>query len=113
MFDHTLQAARDEFEHEVQSEVEERSLLERRLALAEERVNNLEVIVSGRIASALGTASRTTTEAMRRLDKRAEDVGLALRDIKPGRAPSRGRWAGAVSDLGLSRRRRRGPGTMR
>lgn len=80
----SLTTDRDELTRDLAQEREERSLLERRLDLAEERVRNLEEIVSGRIDfSALETSlEHHHIEVTRRNDERHAEQMAALKDIK-------------------------------
>lgn len=80
----SLTTDRDELTRDLQAERDERSLLERRLDLAEERVKNLEEIVSGRIDfSALETQlEHHHIEVTKRNDARHEQTMTALKDVK-------------------------------
>lgn len=80
----SLTSDREELNRDLQAERDERSLLERRLALAEERVTNLEEIVSGRIDfSALETQlEHHHIEVTKRNDARHAETTASLKDIK-------------------------------
>ena len=80
----SLTVDRDELARELAEERSERALLARRLSLAEERMNHLEEIVSGRIDfSALETQLEGHHhEVMRRSEERHDATLEALRDIK-------------------------------
>lgn len=80
----TIKAQREELKSELAEEKSARSLLDKRLELAEAEIAQLKEIVSGRIDfSALETSlEHHHIEVTRRYDERHEAMMLALHDIK-------------------------------
>lgn len=79
----SLTTDRDELSRDLAEERSERSLLEKRLSLAEERMGHLEEIVSGRIDfSALETQlEHHHHEVMKRSEERHNQTLRALKDM--------------------------------